>query len=534
MNGKNILIGLSYIDRKYIEESEEDLRPEKATLNPKRMPARRIWLIAAVVAMLLMLVGCGVAYALHLQSLKIGEETYTQNMRYEKDGSTIPPTEKIKQYISVAGPEGSKNQLAAQEWMDFRQSYDPDQSLRKAAGDFQKPAQYSSYDAYTADMLDKIDEICGKYGLKLAGDSAIYQGNDTSVPEQILDLSSVVKENAGLKVELGGVRIEQCGNFNASYNATLTNPSATQEFSFMLIYDYHDKAYFCTRYLTIGDGENVQQWNETLPDGTNVLIVNDKGGDAYILCDRADAFINITIRNVGTDWASPGDVMTRGDMKLIAQALDYSVKPNPVEDVAALQKRLEEVWQSQEAIVIDPVAEAERQRKYEENTRLDSYASLIRRMRDNEDYFVENCNLAYENFWDTMDYALWDANGDGQEELILGRDGHIHEIWTMQDGKTAGFVGSWYEGYLCEGNVYEDYVFLDGKPYHYYDRLDGGTEFSPILQVYYDTYYESWMLEDYESGTELTQITEERAKEIMASFPRISLEMKPVREFPLD
>ena len=27
MNGKNILIGLSYIDRKYIEESEEDMRP---------------------------------------------------------------------------------------------------------------------------------------------------------------------------------------------------------------------------------------------------------------------------------------------------------------------------------------------------------------------------------------------------------------------------------------------------------------------------------------------------------------------------
>ena len=32
----------------------------------------------------------------------------------------------------------------------------------------------------------------------------------------------------------------------------------------------------------------------------------------------------------------------------------------------------------------------------------------------------------------------------------------------------------------------------------------------------------------------MTQITEERAKEIMAFFPRISLEMKPVREFPLD
>lgn len=394
--------------------------------------------------------------------------------------------------------------------------------------------RYNSYYAYTADMLDKIDEICEKYDLKLAGDTAVYQGNDASILGQILDFNSVAKEDSGLKVEFQGVRVAQCGDFNSSYNATLTNPSATQEFSFMLSYDYHDKAYFCTRYLIIGDGENVQQWNETLPDGTNVLIVNDKGGDAYILCDREDAFINITISKVGAEWANPGDVMTRGDMKLIAQALNYSVKPNPVEDMAALQKQLEEVWQSQEAIVIDPVAEAERQRKYEENTRLDSYGDLIQRMRDNEAYFVENCNLTYENFWDTMEYTLRDVNGDGQEELIFGRDGHICEIWTMQDGKTAGFMGSWYEGYLCEGNVYEDYVFLSGQPYHYYHRLGSGTEFSSILGVYYDIYYESWMLKDFESGTEVTQITEERAKEIMASFPRISLEMKPVREFPLD
>lgn len=83
-------------------------------------------------------------------------------------------------------------------------------------------------------------------------------------------------------------------------------------------------------------------------------------------------------------------------------------------------------------------------------------------------------------------------------------------------------------------NVYEDYVFLSGQPYHYYHRLGSGTEFSSILDVHYDTYYGTWMLEDFESGTEMTQITEERAKEIMASFPRISLEMKSVREFPLD
>lgn len=117
MNGKNILIGLSYIDRKYIEESEEDMRPEKVVRNSKRMPGRKIWLIAAVIAMLLMLVGCGVAYALHLQSLKIGEEAYTQNMRYEKDGSTIPPRRE-DQAVHFRGGAGGKQKPARRSGVD--------------------------------------------------------------------------------------------------------------------------------------------------------------------------------------------------------------------------------------------------------------------------------------------------------------------------------------------------------------------------------------------------------------------------------
>ena len=71
MNGKNLLIGLSYIDRKYIEESEQDI-PVKKAITParnqhkaqlKRLSTRKAWLIAAVIALMLLLVGCAVAYA---------------------------------------------------------------------------------------------------------------------------------------------------------------------------------------------------------------------------------------------------------------------------------------------------------------------------------------------------------------------------------------------------------------------------------------------------------------------------------------
>ena len=62
MNGEDLFRGLNYVNAKYIDEAETvtQLQPEKKILS-----LRRPVLIAAIIAMLLMLVGCGAAiYAL--------------------------------------------------------------------------------------------------------------------------------------------------------------------------------------------------------------------------------------------------------------------------------------------------------------------------------------------------------------------------------------------------------------------------------------------------------------------------------------
>lgn len=99
MNGKNLLIGLSYIDRKYIEESEQDIPVKKAitparnqrTARSKRLSTKKIWLIAAVIALTLLLVGCAVAYALVI----FGSPAEMISALYgEKTGfDSAPPTE---------------------------------------------------------------------------------------------------------------------------------------------------------------------------------------------------------------------------------------------------------------------------------------------------------------------------------------------------------------------------------------------------------------------------------------------------------
>lgn len=539
MNGKDILFGLNDVGSDLIEKAEYGQFPaDIEKTSEKETPGfRRIWKplpVAAMITLMVLFMGCAVLL-LHLEDLHIGEETYTDNMRYAEDGSKIPATEKVKQYISISGAEGSANFLAMKEWMEFKQSYDPDGALWREHTGFEKPAQYNNYvDAYTQEMLDKIDEICKKYNLKLEGNAVIFQESAAEVFTQVLGISGITRENSGLKTEFGGARVTESGNFNASYQATLQNPEASQEFEFTLIYDYRDKDYFTSAYLTIEDGESVEQWNYTLPDGTKVLIAIDKGGDAFILCHREDAFINVTIRNVGWNWDSPGDVMSHRDMELIAEALDYSLKPKQVENMPQLQQELEERYQAMQDATEDPAEVEARRQLYEENEHHESYGDLICQMRDNESYFVNHCNVAYEHFWETMDYTLLDITGDGAEELILGRDGHIHAIWTIRNGLTEGIASSYYEGYLCEGNVYESYVFLDGKPYHFYSRIGEDGLMERLIDVEYDAVQESWMLDESQDGTGLTPISEERAMEIIDSFVRIPLEMKSVKEYPIN
>lgn len=61
MSGKELFLGLSYINRKYIEEAEKDTVSSFSA--KKRSRLRSPLLIAAVIALTLLLVGCAVAYA---------------------------------------------------------------------------------------------------------------------------------------------------------------------------------------------------------------------------------------------------------------------------------------------------------------------------------------------------------------------------------------------------------------------------------------------------------------------------------------
>ena len=111
MNGKDLFLGLKYVDDDLIEMAEYDSFPtsaEKTVTPKKRMRIRRLFLIAAIIAMLLLLVGCTVVYLLSMQGIKLGEQQSSYDA-FSFDPDTGFPVEYLgketvtEQVLSFAG-----------------------------------------------------------------------------------------------------------------------------------------------------------------------------------------------------------------------------------------------------------------------------------------------------------------------------------------------------------------------------------------------------------------------------------------------
>lgn len=107
MNGKNMLVGLSYIDRKFIEESEQEMpvqeRVESEKPNSGRIPTRKLFLIAALIAAMLLLMGAA-TYTRWSRSM---QNTYhpseSQRQQAEQSGLSVRYEETATQAASEDG-----------------------------------------------------------------------------------------------------------------------------------------------------------------------------------------------------------------------------------------------------------------------------------------------------------------------------------------------------------------------------------------------------------------------------------------------
>lgn len=496
MTGKDLLTAMSGIDGRYIEEAAPAAAPKTRSL-------RRPLLVAAAIAAALLLVGCGIVYALRLQDMSIGKATYTQ--RFDDKGKAIDPVEKSLDIITPYGRSGDAIQQALKEWYEFQESYDPDYALMTNDPDNPDiPNQYEyTYGCYTQEMVDKVDEIVAKYNLKLLDVPIVFQRYQSDIFLEETGIQSLLLPDSNAQM------LELVGELFLPYNIYMEFQIATENAdSPWGHYCYTRKDYFPEGVAKRMDLSSYEQWDHTTPDGTKLLLALSSKGQGEIIAEQENAMIMISIdgNRTQSDYPDASEVMTKAELESIADQFDYSIQPKEVN----------------RAVVEEKLAAAE------------------------ADYQAEHSIVTYTNFSDFLksfvyipdesrQYIFYDLNGDGVDELLLGRDGAFFDWPEMENGEVM-FHG-YGESYLCEGNVLELYqaqdTYWDIEQHTYYKSASGEIrDRDKIVSVKREG--NQWYRSHDIYERDKTEISQDEAAAIMAKYPRIQLDWKPLMDYPLD
>ena len=387
----------------------------------KARSPRRLLLIAAVMALGLLLVGCALVYALRLGDLTLRRESREESVPtyYDDQGNTIPtdPSAAPWAWVSIQGA----NQSALRQWLDFKAQYDPEGKQRQRyfemenAGVQAVPENYSEiYSCYSPEMAQKLKEIADQNGLEL-----LREKYDCPYPYQApalleaLKLPGILREPSAASAEYGHGFFFDDGSFTLTVRFSLPGDAwpygkLSADFSLVrkdCLYPY-SAAVSLSQVLT--------EWNYTAVDGSPCLLVLD-GVNGHIFADRGDAFCHIYL--AATAWNGGARAsMTGAALEQIADCFDLSITPSQPDhnEVSSLLDR----------------AQAEYDAAAEQEPYSGDYGA----------YVTEQLKAAWgPAFRDSLMYSLYDLNGDGVEELIDYRN---LKILTCRDGQCEPYFSS--------------------------------------------------------------------------------------------
>lgn len=319
MNGQEIFLGLSYISRKYIEEAETETVSGGAG---KAHRIRRPFLLAAVIALLLLLVGCAAVYVLKMEHVKISSGTDQRDYSlvdgvYVKDPHTVDTTA-----LSMAGLKGSNAYKAC---ADF---YAYETELRVSAS---ASGDWAGYD----DAINaKAQELAEQYGLKPEGQPLTFRTTRNLC--NALGVERFVRNSQDVSIDVDQGFCRDSGNFfvllrfafpeDQGYEVTYTSGA--------LYWNRQDT--FSREYFTLEDRGDWVERNYTTSAGNTVLILTSPSQErGYIICDRGDALMTVWL-DVNPELLSEdaGVVsaeylhMTDKQLDIVADALDFAIQPN--------------------------------------------------------------------------------------------------------------------------------------------------------------------------------------------------------------
>lgn len=423
MNSMELLEAIGSVKDSHVAEAREE--PER-----KRLSLRRPLLVAVVAALMLVLVGCAVVVLLGLNDLKLGGDSHTD----KRTGQT-----EVWDIVSLQGVVGSKEYMAAKEWYDFKTENE------KTYDDTAISEEYISYGCASQAWKDKVDKICEAYDLKLLGEM-LEAGNTL----EMLGIGSIWNEAVEMETEfIHDGYYFRGGTFQMEGTLKLTGEESPWAYPVRFQIRCVMKGYFDSVFLNVGDIASYDQWEYEQADGTVVLLAVNED-KALILADREDFFVTVNILNptVGNRVLGKAS-MDRTALEAVADAFDFSFRPREVTEEMLLT--------AEEAHAANYAIEQEKwQEQYDKAVGKESYAARVK-------YYLEN-----DSEPEQLGFAFYDMDGNGVEELLIGKDGYYINIYTEKDGTTEEYLdeGTYSYGYLCEDHVAVSVIDITATDYY--------------------------------------------------------------------
>lgn len=380
------------------------------TRKPRRKkPVRRLWLLAAVLALLAALsIGAVAAHLLGLQDLLL-----PQNQPAPSGQPSVQ-----EQQLSLSGYINTPESQGLAEWNAFLSSYDPDGAILNVVGNYIDPelAQYSCYLVYTQEMADKLEEIAAKYTLSLHTWNHVVEDQGEWV--------SLLGDFLGDNTAYSG-KIYEDGTFH--YDGYLTTSEGRE-----LNYQFRRsvKGTLNDVYLPVGGLSVYEEWYYKTGAGWEITL--DLGPDrGFLLTDLGDSFVFVNVL-AGTDQG-----ITKQDMKDLADSFNFSL----LTPLQSPDQSLGETEPQESGPAVPPLSAQLEQVLWEDRPFYDAdYNRTLTLSQFLTKSAPEGSQLAADAFT-TIDL---DRDGATEAVLRLVLDSGAHHGWEVlrqgEDGMVYGYI----------------------------------------------------------------------------------------------
>ena len=312
MNGKDMFRGMEYVGDDLIEEAERC---------QFRQPQRRIHsplLVAAMIALMLFLMGCAVAFVLRMSNLKIGAGTAEQDYSlvdgvYVKDPHTITTTT-----LTLAGLEGSDTYKACAALYAYGEKYKADNA---------------DWTGYSDAMHARAQELAEQYGLKPEG--RLLNFRTVRHLCDALGIERFTNNDPAISADIDSGRCYDTGNFQLEMTFRFPENSGDNITCVRGGLRWNRKDCFSADYVTLVDNGDWVERNYTTMSGNTVLILRSPSQEqGYILCDREEALMTLWLDVNLEVYSEVGGVvsverlnMTDEQLEKVADTIDFAISP---------------------------------------------------------------------------------------------------------------------------------------------------------------------------------------------------------------